>query len=67
MDRENAISYDIRAAAYKVYKILGPGLLESVYEEALLFELQRMDHRVESQVGFPVIYEEIEMEVGFRV
>ena len=38
---ENDISYQIRGAIYAVYKALGPGLLESVYEEALTYELQK--------------------------
>lgn len=39
---ENDISYKIRGAAYNVYKELGPGLLESVYEEAMQYELQQI-------------------------
>lgn len=41
---ENAISYQIRGAIYEVYKALGPGLLESVYEEALTYELQTLTY-----------------------
>ena len=41
---ENQITYEIRGAIYDVYKALGPGLLESVYEEALVFELQHRQH-----------------------
>lgn len=67
MEKENLVSYDIRAGAYKVYKKLGPGLLESVYERALVLELQKMGHKVMTQVGIPVVYEAIEMEIGFRL
>lgn len=38
---DNEITYEIRGAVYDVYKELGPGLLESVYEEALCFELEK--------------------------
>ena len=55
---ENDISYDIRGAIFKVYNQLGPGLLESVYETVLKYELARMEHEVVSQVGIPVTYED---------
>ena len=48
---ENEISYIIRGAIYEVYNTLGPGLLESVYEEALLFELELEGLKVERQVN----------------
>ena len=53
---ENEITYEIRGAIYDVYKDLGPGLLESVYEEALCFELEQRGLKVERQVQVPVIY-----------
>ena len=53
-------------AAFHVHTVLGPGLLESVYEAALAFELSRRGLRVERQVPIPVIYEGQRMEVGFR-
>ena len=53
---ENEISYQIRGAIYDVYKELGPGLLESVYEEALMFELKDRGLDVERQVMVPIIY-----------
>lgn len=54
---ENAISYQIRGAIYEVYKALGPGLLESVYEEALTFELQKRGLKVERQREVPIHYD----------
>ena len=51
----NQITYQIRGAVYDVYKTLGPGLLESVYEEALVFELQQRGLRVEQQKQVPII------------
>ncbi|MEX2478151.1 MAG: GxxExxY protein [Gracilimonas sp.] len=64
---ENDISYAIRGAAFKVHTTLGPGLLESVYETALAYELRNEGLDVLTQLGVPVIYEGIEMEQGFRM
>lgn len=64
---ENDISYDIRDAAFKVHNALGPGLLESVYERALAFELEEMGYKVRHQVGVPMKYRDIEFEVGYRL
>jgi len=52
----NDITYEIRGAIYDVYKELGPGLLESVYEEALCFELEQRGLRVERQIQVPINY-----------
>ena len=64
---ENDISYLIRGAIFKVYNELGPGLLESVYEQVLLFELQKQGLDVKCQVPLPVFYEGHKMEIGFRL
>ena len=53
---ENEITYEIRGAVYDVYKELGPGLLESVYEEALCFELVKRGLTVERQKQVPINY-----------
>lgn len=50
------ITYEIRGAIYDVYKALGPGLLESVYEEALCFELEQRGLKVERQKQVPIVY-----------
>lgn len=52
---ENDITYEIRGAIYDVYKALGPGLLEPVYEEALVFELEQRGLTVERQKQVPII------------
>ena len=49
---ENELTYQIRGAVWDVYNILGPGLLESVYEEALCYELHQRGIKVERQVLF---------------
>ena len=54
---ENEISYQIRGAIFNVYKELGPGLLESVYEEALVYELQKRGLSVERQLEVPIHYD----------
>jgi len=64
---ENKISYDIRGAAFQVYNELGPGLLESVYEATLAFELSTMGYKVKTQVPLPVEYKDVKMELGFRL
>lgn len=64
---ENNISYAVRGAAFKIHTALGSGLLESVYEAALVYELRKEGFDVKVQVGIPMIYEEIMMEVGFRL
>ncbi len=64
---ENEISYIIRGAIFKVYNSLGPGLLESVYEAVLMFELKKKGLEVRSQVALPVIYESEKLDIGFRI
>ena len=64
---ENEIARVIVDAALKIHKTLGPGLFESVYEATLGFELQKRGLRVARQVGLPVVYEEVKLELGFRV
>lgn len=65
--QENDISYSIRGAIFKVYNHLGPGLLESVYETALAYELSCEGLEVKRQVVCPVIYETIRIDAAFRL
>jgi GxxExxY protein len=67
MKTENEIATVILDAAFKIHRTLGPGLLESVYQATLDFELQKRGLRVLQQVGLPVYYEDIKLELGFRV
>ena len=64
---ENDLSYSIRGAAFKVHSTLGPGLLESVYEAALMYELKKKGLDVRAQVGVPAFYEEVKLDLGFRI
>ena len=54
---DNEITYQIRGAIYDVYKALGPGLLESVYEEAMVYELQKRGLKVTRQMEVPIHYD----------
>ncbi|MEK6755048.1 MAG: GxxExxY protein, partial [Bacteroidota bacterium] len=53
-------------AAYKVHVALGPGLLESVYEAVLEYELKKRGLKVVRQAPMPVVYESIRLEEGYR-
>jgi GxxExxY protein len=61
----NEITYSIRKAAFKVHSIIGPGLLESVYELALANELAKLGHRVSVQQVVTVYYDGFRLEKGF--
>lgn len=63
----NEMSFAIRGAIFTVYKTLGPGLFESVYESALLYELKKIGLSVRTQVELPLVYQDIKLEAGFRV
>ena len=67
MEDINEISYLIRKAIYAVHNYLGPGLLESVYEAALVYELKKLGLKVSSQVPVPVNYKDIHLHLGFRL
>jgi GxxExxY protein len=64
---ENDISWIIRGCAFRVHTELGPGLLESVYQTALSWELKKAGLRIVSEVGIPFRYKEFKFEVGFRL
>ncbi len=64
---ENEISYAIRGAIFNVYNTLGPGLLESAYEAALTHELRKKQLVVQNQVALPMVYDDIKVEIGYRI
>lgn len=64
---ENEISKIIFDCALKIHKNLGPGLLESAYEECLFYELKKYGLNVEKQKALPLIYEEVKLEIGYRI
>ena len=64
---ENEISKIIVESALKVHRALGPGLLESSYEECLYYELRKCGLNVLKQKPLPLIYEDVKLEIGYRV
>jgi GxxExxY protein len=64
---ENELSHLIIGAALEMHKILGPGLLESVYQVALTYDLRKLGLDVKSQVPMPLVYKGIKQEVGYRL
>jgi GxxExxY protein len=67
MITEEEISKIVFESALKVHKALGPGLLESAYEECLFYELKKTNLKVEKQKPLPLIYEEVNLEIGYRL
>jgi GxxExxY protein len=67
MNTADQIAKDVVDAAFKIHSKLGPGLLESAYEACLAHELTRRGYQVERQKPQPVIYEGLEIEVGYRL
>lgn len=65
MEFEN-LSKELIGAAIEVHKFLGPGLLESAYEECLCYELTKREIKFERQKPIPVVYKEIKLECGYR-
>ena len=64
---ENQITEKIIGCAIKVHKNLGPGLLESAYQECLFYELKKAGLKVEKEKPLPLIYEEVKLECGYRM
>lgn len=64
---ENEISYKVRGAIFTVYNILGPELLESVYESALYYQLNKDGLNTIKQVNIPVNYDNVELDITFRI
>jgi len=63
----NIITSKILDAAFKMHKALGPGLLESSYEECLHYEMNKAGLFVERQLALPLVYEEVKLAIGYRV
>lgn len=64
---DNEISYQIRGTIFEVYNTLGPGLLESVYEEALVYELNQRNLKVERQLEVPIHYKDASLSTPLRL
>ena len=63
----NKITEKIIGCAIEVHKALGPGLLESAYEECLSFELENTGLKIHRQKPVPVVYKDIKLECGYRI
>jgi len=64
---ENEISKIIIGAAIEVHKALGPGLLESAYQECLYYELKQKGLKVRKEVPMPIEYKEVKLDHGYRI
>ena len=63
----NDLTGEIIGAAIEIHRHLGPGLLESAYEECMVFELRKRGLQVESQVVLPVLYKGNRLNAGYRI
>mgnify|MGYP003637145870 FL=1 len=61
------ITEKIIGAAIEVHKALGPGLLESAYQECLFYELKALGYSVKKEVSLPIIYKDIRLDHGYRI
>jgi GxxExxY protein len=64
---ENELSKIVLDLGIKVHRVLGPGLLESAYEECLYYEIKQYGLLVEKQKVLPLIYENVKLDVGYRI
>ena len=64
---ENEISNKILGCAIEVHKQLGPGLLESAYQECLFFELKEQGLKVRKEVPMPITYKDVKLDHGYRI
>lgn len=64
---ENELSNRIIGAAIELHKVLGPGLLESAYENALAYELNNLGLNVKQQLPMPFVYKDIKLDAGYRI
>ncbi|HSH51584.1 MAG TPA: GxxExxY protein [Bacteroidales bacterium] len=53
--------------SFKIHSSLGPGILESAYEECLFYEIQKTGLQVEKQKALPLVYEEVKLDAGYRI
>lgn len=67
LESENILSNKIIGLAIKVHTNLGPGLLESAYQECLFYELKKAGFHVEKEKPMPLVYEEVKLDVGYRI
>lgn len=66
-DELNELSSEIIGMAIKVHRALGPGLLESSYQECLCYELATAGYLVEKEKALPLVYEKVKLDIGYRI
>ena len=64
---ENELSNKIIGCAIEVHKQLGPGLLESAYQECLFFELKLVGLNVKKELPLPIVYKDVKLDHGYRI
>lgn len=64
---DNKLTEKIIGAAINVHRALGPGLLESAYQECLLFELKSIGLNVRKEIALPIVYKDIKLDHGYRI
>ncbi len=64
---ENEVSYSCIGIAIELHKTIGPGLLESAYENALVYDLREAGFNIEQQLALPFVYKEVRQDVGYRI
>ena len=67
MMTENEIAKQVFDCSLSIHRTLGPGLLKSTYQECLYFEIQKQGLHIEKEKALPLIYKDIELEVGYRI
>nr|WP_315195798.1 GxxExxY protein [uncultured Flavobacterium sp.] len=63
----DSLSYKIIGLAIEVHRQLGPGLLESAYQQCLYYEIKKAGLKVEKEITLPLIYKEITLDQGYRI
>ena len=67
MQRENDITEKIIGSSIELHRVLGPGLLESAYEECLCYELSQRNLTFKRQLALPVVYKGVKLDCGYRI
>ena len=63
----DSLSYKIIGLAIEVHRQLGPGLLESAYQQCLYYEIKKAGLKVEKEITLPIVYKEIKLDQGYRI
>jgi GxxExxY protein len=64
---ENEMAYKVIGLAIEVHSALGPGLLESAYQECLYYKIGKSGFKVEKEKSMPLIFEEVKLDCGYRI